>query len=158
MMWMKKKDDESMTMQRRGSTFALRRRDPSCLDSFTLVRLCSCDAGDDDDGEDDNDDDDTTADEDSLTPTRNQVPGRVRVCIHCYLVNPCRSPFPGCWVPSLPMWRIRHLDFQLVQYLHGIWYIPGTYLVQWYIGTTNTSEQAARSLFTSDAQDVGRLA
>ena len=87
MMWMKKKDDESMTMQRRGSTFALRRRDPSCLDSFTLVRLCSCDAGDDDDGEDDNDDDDTTADEDSLTLTRNQVPGRVRVCIHCYLVN-----------------------------------------------------------------------
>ena len=71
----------------------------------------SCDAGDDDDGEDDNDDDDTTADEDSLTLTRNQVPGRVRVCIHWYLVNPCRSPFPGCWVPSLPMWRIRHLDF-----------------------------------------------
>ena len=89
----------------------LRRRDPSCLDSFTLVRLCSCDAGDDDDGEDDNDDDDTTADEDSLTLTRNQLPSRVRVCIHRYLVNSCRSPFPGCWVPSLPMWRIRHLDF-----------------------------------------------
>ena len=48
-------------------------------------------------------------------------------------------------VGTVPAWNLVHT-----------WY-NGT-LVHWYIGTANTSQQAARSLFTSDAQDVGRLA
>ena len=56
-------------------------------------------------------------------------------------------------VGTVPAWNLVHTWYNgtLVQWYNGT-------MVHWYIGKTNTSQQAARSIFTSDAQDVGRLA